>query len=144
MRRRKTEWMRQWNTLEADQSVKAMKRNLGKIAVCCAWAGVACRVVAYQFSYSPHGAEEWVFDLDSFGFFLESLWPFLLALTNIRTVRGFMVPSAMFAYVVLFDMCKELTGANQSKTGAEIILFWSFFILTYSCIRYAKDRSDQG
>ena len=115
-----------------------MSVHLPLISKLCAWIGVLCRVVAYQGSSSPHGAPEWVFDLDSIGFLIESLWLVIAAFTNGRQLYDFIVPAMLFAYVVLFDACKEVSGANQSKTGMEYFLFWFFFLLTYLFARHAR------
>lgn len=122
-----------------------MERNLRLIAKLCAWLGVALRVLSYQNSRSPHGSPEWVFDIDSVGFFLESLWIVLVAFSNGKRIWELIVPSMLFTYVVLFDLCKELSGANQSKTGMEIFLFWFFFFITYIISRHVrKSRSGEG
>lgn len=109
---------------------------IGKI---CAWAGVILRVIAYQSSNSPHSCPEWVYDVDSLGFFLESAWPVCIAFSSGKRIYEFIVPSSLFAYVVMFDACKEITGVNQSKTGMEFILFWFFFLLTYLLSRHARE-----
>lgn len=115
-----------------------MNSHLSLIAKICAWIGVVCRIVAYQYSQSPHACPEWVFDLDSIGFFIEAIWLAIAAFTNGKQLHEFIVPAMLFAYVVLFDACKEVSGANQSKTGMEYVLFWFFFLLTYLFARHAR------
>lgn len=118
-------------------------RHLPLIAKLCAWIGVILRIIAYQCSRSPHASPEWVFDLDSVGFFIESLWPVCMAFSSGRRISEFIMPAGLFAYVVMFDACKELSGANQSKTGMEIVLFWFFFVLTLYLLTHVKDRRNQ-
>lgn len=120
-----------------------MIHHLPLLAKLCAWLGVILRIIAYQFSRSPHGAPEWVFNLDSVGFFIESLWPVCMAFSTGRRISEFIMPAGLFAYVVMFDACKELSGANQSKTGMELVLFWFFFVITFYLLHYVKDRHSQ-
>jgi hypothetical protein len=122
-----------------------MERDLRLTAKICAWLGVTLRILAYQNSSSPHGAPEWVYDVDSVGFLLESVWLVLLAFSNGKRMWEMIVPSVLFTYVVLFDACKEVSGINQSKTWMEQFLFWFFLLITYIISRHVrKTRSGEG
>jgi hypothetical protein len=106
--------------------MKAWK--LKSIATILGGAGILLRIAAYQGSSSPHACPEWVFNIDSIGYFLEMLYPLLLV--EALAPRSFLLfPASWYAFIALFDMCKELSGINQSKTMIELFLFWFFFSL---------------
>lgn len=104
-------------------------------AVVCGFVGSILRIIAYQNASESH-TPEWVYDLDSTAYAIETFWPFLLSvglskyLPHLKPLQLIRIPAAVYSYVGIFDACKEIAGLNFSNDWTQIFVFCGGLILT--------------
>lgn len=121
------------------------KRSYIISAVIFGFVGTLLRIIAYQ-NASQYGTSEWVYDLDSIAYALETLWPFLLSigvckyLPKLKILHLIRIPAACYSYIGLFDMSKEIAGLNLGGGWIEVFAFSCGLFLTalfqYHVYRY--------
>lgn len=121
------------------------KRSYIILAVIFGFIGTALRIVAYQ-NTPECNVPEWVYDLDSTAYAIETFWPFLLSvglpkyLPHLKPLQLIRIPAAVYSYISLFDACKEIAGLNFSDDWTQLFVFSGGLILTtifqYHVYRY--------
>lgn len=110
------------------------KRTYIWLAIVAGAIGAACRIVAYH-NTPPHDVPEWVYDLDSVGYALETLWPYLLSvavcryLPKIKLLHASKFAAVAYSYAAFFDAGKEVSGINASNSWGQVLIFWIGLIL---------------
>jgi len=106
-----------------------MKRYLIEwVAVLSGTTGAILRIIVYQYGNGPHDAPEWIFNMDSIGYFLECLCVLLL-IEAIKPKSWLIIPASTFCYVSAFDAIKEVIGLNEGKSTFETAFFCFFLLL---------------
>ena len=98
------------------------------LAVISGFLGTSLRIVAYQ-NATEHDTPEWVYNLDSIAYTLETLWPYLLSigackfLPRVKIFQLIQFPAVIYFYVGAFDMVKELSGLYTDSSWREVAIF---------------------
>lgn len=104
------------------------KRTYIILAVIIGAIGTSARIVAYL-NTPTCNVPEWVYDLDSTAYALETLWPYLLTiaackyLPRIKLLHLAKLAAIIYSYVGLFDFSKEVVGVNAGGGWTEILMF---------------------
>jgi hypothetical protein len=118
------------------------------LAVICGFIGNVLRIVAYQNALDK-GTPEWVYNIDSIAYTLETLWPYLLSigvckfLPRIKTLHLLKFPAVIYLYTASLDMLKELTGFYSTTSWHEVAFFcfMLLLILFYQTYAYLRDTN---
>lgn len=104
------------------------KRSYIVLAVILGFIGTTIRIVAYQCA-PEENVPEWIYDLDSTAYAIETLWPYLLSiaickyLPRVQILHLVKLAAVTYCYVGVFDFCKEVAGLNCGGGWSEILIF---------------------
>lgn len=146
--------------------MKALDKKLILIAsIVFATVGAIGRIIAYA-NTPEHNIPEWVYNIDSLSYALESTSPFLLILginrylDEIHTLHPFItfiheianylrIPTAIYSAVSVFDFCKEIAGLNGihtvNQTFAFVLMIYTTLIVQIKTVKiHASNRTNSN
>lgn len=102
-------------------------------------------IIAFQ-TRVPKGmpTPEWIFDMQSIGFFLFNTAPLFLVVGLSMRFKNWIlsacrIPASLGSFFLLFNMIKEVSGINDDYSTPQLIVFLIGSTLTFT-ISYGKHR----
>ena len=123
------------------------KKLILTLSIAFGFIGSVMRIIAY--ANTAYSTPEWVYNVDSIGYALESTAPFMLIVSlsryypRNRNLSFLRIPFSIYSFVSFFDMCKELAGVNGSHTYQQVTVFVTGLITTL-IVQYAIYRNNSN